>query len=130
MRSLNGRLIGTGIAIWACCGAVMGLAQSLTTTDNALLIHAAAAPVVGAGLSFAYYRATRSDRFVFTAGVLTVTPAALDFFVVATLLLRSYGMFGSLIGTWIPFALIFVSSYLTGKIAVGRGTGAALTAAV
>ena len=39
---------------------------------------------------------------------------ALDFFVVALLLLRSLEMFTSILGTWIPFALIFASTYMTG----------------
>jgi hypothetical protein len=38
----------------------------------------------------------------------------LDFFVVALLILRSMEMFTSLLGTWIPFALIFASAYMTG----------------
>jgi hypothetical protein len=40
---------------------------------------------------------------------------AMDFFVVAMLINRSFEMFASLLGTWIPFALIFASTYLTGK---------------
>jgi hypothetical protein len=39
---------------------------------------------------------------------------AVDFFVVALLINRSLEMFASLLGTWIPFALIFTSTYLTG----------------
>jgi len=35
-------------------------------------------------------------------------------FVVAVLINRSFEMFTSLLGTWIPFALIFLSTYLTG----------------
>jgi hypothetical protein len=40
-----------------------------------------------------------------------------DFFVVALLINRSLDMFASLLGTWIPFALIFTSTYLTGLVA-------------
>ena len=39
---------------------------------------------------------------------------ALDFFVVALIINRGLEMFASLLGTWIPFALIFTSTYLTG----------------
>ena len=38
----------------------------------------------------------------------------LDFFLVALLINRSVEMFASLLGTWIPLALIFASSYITG----------------
>jgi len=37
-----------------------------------------------------------------------------DFFVFALLVNHSLDMFASLLGTWIPFVLIFVSTYLTG----------------
>lgn len=46
----------------------------------------------------------------------------LDFFVVGLLVLHSLDMFGSLLGTWIPFALIFVSSFGVGRLASGRLT--------
>lgn len=39
---------------------------------------------------------------------------AMDFFIVALLINRSLEMFASVLGTWIPFALIFASTYLTG----------------
>jgi len=39
-----------------------------------------------------------------------------DFFLVALLINRSLEMFTSLLGTWIPFALIFTSTYVTGLI--------------
>jgi len=40
----------------------------------------------------------------------------MDFFVVTLLINRSLEMFTSLLGTWIPFALIFTSTYLTGLL--------------
>ena len=40
----------------------------------------------------------------------------MPFFVVALLINRSFEMFASLLGTWIPFALIFLSTYLTGLL--------------
>jgi len=39
---------------------------------------------------------------------------AMDFFVVAMLINRSFEMFSSLLGTWIPFALIFASTFIIG----------------
>jgi hypothetical protein len=41
---------------------------------------------------------------------------AVDFLVVALLINKSLAMFSSLLGTWIPFGLIFVSTYATGMI--------------
>jgi hypothetical protein len=42
-----------------------------------------------------------------------------DFFVVGLLINRSLEMFASLLGTWIPFALIFTSTWLSGLFATG-----------
>jgi hypothetical protein len=42
----------------------------------------------------------------------------LDFFVVALMVLHSLDMFASLLGTWIPFALIFISTWLTGLFTI------------
>jgi hypothetical protein len=44
----------------------------------------------------------------------------LDIFPVATVINQSFEMFASLLGTWIPWALIFLSTYLTGLIAETR----------
>jgi hypothetical protein len=44
----------------------------------------------------------------------------MDFFVVALAIMRSVEMFSNALGTWIPFALIFLSTYLTG-LYVTRG---------
>jgi hypothetical protein len=45
---------------------------------------------------------------------------AVDFFVVALIISRSFDMFASLLGTWLPFALIFSSTYLTGFYVVRK----------
>jgi hypothetical protein len=51
-----------------------------------------------------------------TAAVFTGLVVAVDFVVVALLINRSLAMFASLLGTWIPFALIFSSTWITGTI--------------
>jgi hypothetical protein len=44
----------------------------------------------------------------------------MDLTVVATLIEKSYEMFTSLIGTWIPFGLMFLSTYFVGTYIVKR----------
>jgi hypothetical protein len=41
----------------------------------------------------------------------------MDVLVVALMIERSFEMFASPLGTWIPFALIFLSSWITGILA-------------
>jgi len=45
----------------------------------------------------------------------------MDFFLVGLLIQRSLVMFTSALGTWIPFGLIFLSTYLSGLV-WGSGT--------
>jgi hypothetical protein len=108
------------LAIWVACGVVMGIGQATTTKDNALVIHLVAAPFIVAAVSWIYFTRTGSKRVVFTAAFFMGLPMAVDFFVVAVLLLRSLDMFTSLIGTWIPFALIFAVTYVTGRVVSAR----------
>jgi hypothetical protein len=44
----------------------------------------------------------------------------MDFFVIALLVQKSFAMFASVLGTWIPFALIFASTYVTGYYTARR----------
>jgi hypothetical protein len=108
-----------GLVGWALCGAAMGASLKMTTLGNALVIHALAAPIIFAGVSFAYYHRSDSWRPVRTAVAFLGCVVVMDVLVVALLLERSFAMFGSILGTWLPFSLIFLSTWLTG-LAVRR----------
>jgi hypothetical protein len=99
---------------WMLCAATMGIGMSVTTLKNALIIHAIAAPIFFAGISLFYFRKFNYTAPLRTAFIFIAFVIAMDFFVVAMLINRSFEMFTSLLGTWIPFALIFMSTYLTG----------------
>lgn len=105
---------------WALCAMVMGLGMSVTTEENALIVHAAAAPIIFAALSFVYFTKFNYTTPLQTAAIFVAFVIAVDFFVVAFLMLNSFEMFTSLLGTWIPFALIFLASYLVGVYAQRR----------
>jgi hypothetical protein len=49
----------------------------------------------------------------------------MDFFLVAMVINRSFEMFTSPLGTWIPFVLIFASTYLTGLLTLNMKRGIA-----
>jgi hypothetical protein len=101
---------------WVLCAATMGIGMSLTSLNNALIIHAIAAPIFFAGISLFYFRKFNYTAPLQTAFIFIAFVVAMDFFVVAMLINRSFEMFTSLLGTWIPFALIFISTYLTGLL--------------
>jgi hypothetical protein len=104
---------------WAVCAATIGIGFSVTTQTTTLIVHAIVAPVVFAGLSFVYFTRFAYTTPLVTAALFLAVVAALDLFVVALFILRSFAMFGSILGTWLPFVLIFVATWATG-VAVGQ----------
>lgn len=97
-----------------CWGLMIG-SQAITTLDNALIIHAVGAPFVFALASFIYFKKLNYTTPLITAISFVAIVILMDFFVVALLINQSFDMFLSPIGTWIPFTLIFASTYLTGS---------------
>ena len=106
--------VAYGLAGWVLCGATMGAATALTTLQRALIIHAAAAPVIFAALSLGYFRRIGSWSPLRTAATFVGVVITMDVLVVALLIERSFEMFRSVPGTWLPFLLIFVSTWWTG----------------
>ncbi len=125
MRTVKGRkaaliTLAHGVAGWALCGAMMGIGMAATTLNHALLIHAAAAPLIFAGITLVYFRRFGYWPPLKAAAAFLAMVIALDFFVVALLIEKSFDMFRSVLGTWLPFLLILLSSWLTGTIARRR----------
>ncbi len=54
------------------------------------------------------------------AAFFTVFIIVLDAALVAPVFEKSYAMFGSILGTWLPFLSIFAATFLTGTWIVGR----------
>jgi len=99
---------------WLLCAATMGIGMAVLPIEPVLIIHAIGAPLFFAGVSWVYfskfnYTSPLRTALIFVAFVITV-----DFFVVGLLINRSLDMFTSVLGTWLPFVLIFASTYLTG----------------
>lgn len=87
---------------------------TLEDIDSALVVHAAAAPFVSAIFSYIYYKKFNYSSPIITALVIVATVILLDFVLTATIILQDYSMFYSPIGTWIPFALIFIAALIVG----------------
>jgi hypothetical protein len=100
---------------WALCGATMQIGMATTSIDNALIIHAIAAPIIFAVISFIYFRKFQYTTPLQTATGFVMFVILMDFFIVAPIFEQSYEMFFSLLGTWIPFALMFTATFLVGS---------------
>jgi hypothetical protein len=102
---------------WALCAATMGIGMAVTSLENTLIIHAIGAPLFFAVITSVYVKKFNYTTPLQTATVFLLFVMIVDFFVVALLINRSLEMFTNLLGTWIPFALIFASTYLAGTFA-------------
>jgi hypothetical protein len=99
---------------WALCGAIMGIGMAVTSVETTLIIHAIGAPIIFVILSLIYFWKFSYTTPLQTAIVFVGFVIFMDVFVVALLINRSFDMFSSILGTWIPFVLILLSTYLTG----------------
>jgi menaquinone-dependent protoporphyrinogen oxidase len=112
-RSLA-RLLAYAFVGWALCAGLMALLLQTLSTGAAVAIHAVAAPLIFTGIAIGYFRARGAREPLPTAIAFTVIIALLDAAVVAGLVLRDLAMFASFAGTWLPFLLIFVATWVTG----------------
>ncbi len=105
---------------WALCGATMGIGMATMSMQTTLIVHAVAAPIFFSALSFLYFNKFNYTTPLQTAIIFLLLVMVVDFFIVALLINRNLEMFTSPLGTWIPFVLIFLSTYTTGSLVVKR----------
>jgi hypothetical protein len=108
------------VVAWALCGAIVFVGRQLWTMETTLIIHAIGAPIIAAGVSISYFTYFNYTTPVQTAAIFVLSAISLDFIVVATLIEKSYEMFTSPIGTWIPFALMFAATFGVGTFMMNR----------
>ena len=113
-------LLGHAFVVWALCAATMMIGMAVASEDTALVVHAIAAPIFAGAGSWNYFRRFGYATPLQAAASFVAFVIVVDFFLVALMIERSMEMFASLLGTWIPFFLIFSSTYLTGRTMEGR----------
>jgi len=99
---------------WALCGSIIGVGRTVTTMETTLIVHAVGVPIIFVFISLIYFRFFCYTSPLITALLFLAFAVLMDLFVVAMMIEKSFDMFLSPIGTWIPFGLIFVSTLLTG----------------
>jgi hypothetical protein len=109
-----GMILVHALVGWGLCGAIIGIGRNVTSMENTLVIHAIGAPLIFAALSLVYFKLFHYTTPLQTALIFVSFAILMDFFVIAIFVEKSFAMFGSLLGTWIPFASIFLATYLTG----------------
>ncbi len=101
---------------WLFCGAIMGIGPTITSMQVTLIIHAIGGPLGFMLLSVIYYKKYPSVSPWKTALTFFLFVFLMDLLIVAPFIEKSYVMFQSFLGTWLPFILIFFTTYLTGRI--------------
>ena len=99
---------------WALCGAIMFIGMEVTSLQTTLIAHAIGAPIIFAMVSWIYFRKFSYTTPLKTAIIFLSFVVIIDFFVVALIINHSLDMFRDWLGTWLPFVLIFSSTYITG----------------
>jgi hypothetical protein len=107
---------------WGLCGALIGIGFKVTSIEKTLILHAIGVPIVFGIISLIYFKRFNYTTPLQTAIVFVSFAILMDFFFVALAVQKSFEMFASVLGTWIPFALIFGSTYLVGSYITGGPT--------
>jgi len=107
-------LLGFAFVGWAFCAAIMGVLPPLIGMNAALVVHLIAGPIAFALLALAYQRRVGDYPPLTAAVVFVAFVIVVDFLLVALVILRDLAMFRSVVGTWIPFLLIFLASWGAG----------------
>jgi hypothetical protein len=100
---------------WAFCAAIMGIGPTITSMRNTLIVHAIGGPLCFALLAYIYHKKIAGISPFALAAIFIGFVILVDFFLVAMLILKSFEMFTSLVGTWLPFTLIFLASFFVGR---------------
>lgn len=101
--------------VWVLCGVTMMIGPSVMSMEATLIAHAVGAPLFAALVSFVYFRRFGYTTPLQTALTFLLFIVVMDAALVAPLFEKSYEMFLSPLGTWIPLSAIFLSTYVTGS---------------
>ncbi len=107
-------LVLTATAAWTACALTMAASTTLVSTDSALVIHALFTLVWFALAAGLYRRGHRWPGPNAIALTNLATVVVLDV-AVAGLVHRSLEMFDSVMGTWLPYALVFAGSWAAAR---------------
>ena len=107
-----------GLLGWALCGAIMFIGMAVTDIKTTLIVHVIGAPIIFSLISWFYFKRLNYTSPIQTALLFIGIVIFMDFFLVALIINKNLEMFLSPLGTWIPFALIFLATYLTGVFIV------------
>jgi hypothetical protein len=99
---------------WMFCGLVMGAGRGLVSLKAALVIHALLAPLGFVILTTVYFKKFAYTTPFYTALFFVFFIIFMDVLIVAPFIEKSFAMFYSILGFFLPLILIFFLSLFTG----------------
>ncbi len=112
-------LVGLALVLWGACGGVIAAGRRLWSLDTTLRVHLVVAPVLAFLVAVAHKELAPGFDPLLRAAAITFIVMLLDALVVAPLFERSYAMFRSFVGTWLPFVAIFAACWAAGVSGLG-----------
>jgi len=109
-------LILLAFVLWAACGGVIAIGRRVWTMQTTLVVHLFAAAAFAFAAAAVHKLLAPDVDAIARAAAMTGLIVALDALVVAPLFERSYAMFRSALGTWVPFAAIFLACWAAGAL--------------
>lgn len=106
-------IVAHSVVGWGYCGALVAIGRRFFSMDTTLVVHAVGAPIGFALLTLLYQRKFAFTGPLQTAAIFLGIVIALDLVLVAPVFEKSFAMFASPLGTWIPFVFIFLATYVT-----------------
>jgi len=108
-------LIGHALVGWGVCGLTMMIGRRFLPMGLTLVVHAVVATLTFALLASRYAGRHPDVPAARIAWTMLGVVVGLDALVVAPFMERSYEMFQSVAGTWVPFALILAASHFSAR---------------
>lgn len=115
-RRALARLVGYGVLGWAACAAVLLASLQVGSLASGALLRAAVAPLVFALVAARYFRLSSAREPLYAALAFTAMVGGLDALVLGGVVLKSFALFTSFSGTWLPLALVLLVTWVTGSV--------------
>jgi hypothetical protein len=109
---------------WGVCSAIIFIGRSVTSMQTTLIIHAVAVPVVFGLIAWFYFTRFAYTTPLQTGAIFLGFILFMDGGIIAPFVEKSFEMFSSILGMWVPLLLIFMAPFLVGTL-VSRKTSLA-----
>jgi len=110
---------------WGVCSAIIFIGRSVTTMQTTLIIHAIAVPIVFGLIAWFYFTRFTYTTPLQTAAIFLGFIIFMDGGIIAPFVEKSFEMFSSFLGMWLPLILIFTVPFLVGSLVTRKTSLAA-----